>query len=45
MNVKKIITQFIKFSIVGYINFIANIFGVGRNGKHRYNNKDHSILT
>jgi protoporphyrinogen oxidase len=28
-----------------YMNTIPNIFLVGRNGMHRYNNQDHSMLT
>ncbi len=28
-----------------YVNTIPNIFLVGRNGMHRYNNQDHSMLT
>jgi len=28
-----------------YINIIPNIFLIGRNGMHRYNNQDHSMLT
>lgn len=28
-----------------YINGIDNLFAVGRNGMHRYNNQDHSMLT
>jgi protoporphyrinogen oxidase len=28
-----------------YLSSFANLFPVGRNGMHRYNNQDHSILT
>ena len=28
-----------------YINSISNLYPVGRNGMHKYNNMDHSILT
>lgn len=28
-----------------YINQIDNLFLIGRNGQHRYNNQDHSMLT
>lgn len=28
-----------------YLNSVPNIFPVGRNGMHRYNNQDHSMLT
>ena len=31
--------------LIDYINKIDNIFCVGRNGQHRYNNMDHSMLT
>jgi protoporphyrinogen oxidase len=29
----------------GYVDTIPNLFLVGRNGMHRYNNQDHSMLT
>ncbi len=29
----------------GYLNTIPNLFCVGRNGQHRYNNLDHSMCT
>ncbi len=32
-------------SIKGWLEGIANIQQVGRNGLHRYNNSDHSMLT
>ena len=28
----------------GYLNGIRNLFAIGRNGMHRYNNQDHSML-
>ena len=28
-----------------YLNGLGNLYCVGRNGQHRYNNMDHSILT
>lgn len=31
--------------LISYINSIDNLFCVGRNGQHRYNNMDHSMLT
>lgn len=31
--------------IVHYVNRFENLFLVGRNGMHRYNNQDHSMLT
>lgn len=31
--------------VIEYINKIPNLFCVGRNGQHRYNNMDHSMLT
>jgi Protoporphyrinogen oxidase len=31
--------------LTGYINTIDNLYCVGRNGQHRYNNMDHSMLT
>jgi hypothetical protein len=27
-----------------YLNSFANLYPVGRNGMHRYNNQDHSML-
>jgi hypothetical protein len=32
-------------SIKGWLEGISNIQQVGRNGLHRYNNSDHSMLT
>ena len=35
-----------KFEIVRqYVDTIENLFLIGRNGMHRYNNSDHSMLT
>ncbi len=31
--------------VVDYVNEIKNLYPVGRNGQHRYNNMDHSMLT
>ncbi len=31
--------------VITYINGINNLYPVGRNGQHRYNNMDHSMLT
>ena len=31
--------------IKSYLNRIENLYCIGRNGQHRYNNMDHSILT
>jgi len=31
--------------VVDYINTIDNLYCVGRNGQHRYNNLDHSMVT
>jgi protoporphyrinogen oxidase len=31
--------------IKDYLNSIDNLFSIGRNGQHRYNNMDHSMLT
>ena len=31
--------------LIDYINKIDNLFCVGRNGQHRYNNMDHSMAT
>jgi hypothetical protein len=28
----------------GFLDTIENLFPVGRNGMHRYNNQDHSML-
>jgi protoporphyrinogen oxidase len=31
--------------VINYLNKIDNIYCIGRNGQHRYNNMDHSMLT
>ncbi len=31
--------------VVGYLSGIGNLYCVGRNGQHRYNNMDHSMVT
>lgn len=31
--------------VVDYLNTIDNLYCVGRNGQHRYNNSDHSMVT
>lgn len=31
--------------VVSYLNSIENLYCVGRNGQHRYNNSDHSMVT
>lgn len=31
--------------VVNYLNGIDNLYCIGRNGQHRYNNMDHSMLT
>ena len=31
--------------LIDYINTIENLYCVGRNGQHRYNNIDHSMVT
>ena len=31
--------------LIAYINTIDNLYCVGRNGQHRYNNIDHSMMT
>lgn len=32
-------------SLIDYLNTYSNLFCVGRNGQHRYNNMDHSMAT
>ena len=32
-------------TLIGYLNTIGNLYCVGRNGQHRYNNIDHSMCT
>lgn len=31
--------------VISYLNGIENLYCIGRNGQHRYNNMDHSMLT
>ena len=31
--------------LVSYLNEFENLYCIGRNGQHRYNNMDHSMLT
>ena len=31
--------------IKNYLNTVDNLYCIGRNGQHRYNNMDHSMLT
>lgn len=31
--------------LIGYLNSISNLYCIGRNGQHRYNNMDHSMCT
>jgi len=31
--------------VKGYLNGLQNLYCMGRNGQHRYNNQDHSMLT
>ena len=31
--------------IISYLNKFSNLYCIGRNGQHRYNNMDHSMLT
>ncbi|MDR1879031.1 MAG: NAD(P)/FAD-dependent oxidoreductase [Bacteroidales bacterium] len=31
--------------VITYLNGIENLYCIGRNGQHRYNNQDHSMLT
>ena len=31
--------------VTGFLNGIDNLYCIGRNGQHRYNNMDHSMLT
>ncbi len=31
--------------VVDYLNGVANLYCIGRNGQHRYNNVDHSMVT
>ena len=31
--------------VINYVSTIENLFLIGRNGMHKYNNQDHSMLT
>ena len=31
--------------VIDYVNSLDNLYCIGRNGQHRYNNMDHSMLT
>ena len=31
--------------VIEYLNKFENLFCIGRNGQHRYNNMDHSMMT
>jgi hypothetical protein len=31
--------------VISWVNQVDNLFLVGRNGMHKYNNQDHSMLT
>ena len=31
--------------LIEYVNKIDNLYCIGRNGQHRYNNMDHSMVT
>ena len=31
--------------VIAFLNSIENLFCIGRNGQHRYNNMDHSMMT
>ena len=31
--------------VIDYLNSISNLYCIGRNGQHRYNNMDHSMMT
>ena len=32
-------------SLIEYLNTFSNLYCIGRNGQHRYNNMDHSMVT
>ena len=32
-------------TVISFVDSIENIYCIGRNGQHRYNNMDHSMLT
>jgi UDP-galactopyranose mutase len=31
--------------VIAYVNRMENLYLIGRNGMHKYNNSDHSMLT
>jgi hypothetical protein len=31
--------------VIDYLNRVENLYPIGRNGMHKYNNSDHSMLT
>jgi protoporphyrinogen oxidase len=31
--------------VIAYLNQMQNLYPIGRNGMHKYNNSDHSMLT
>ena len=31
--------------VINYLNTIENLYCIGRNGQHKYNNMDHSMLS
>ena len=31
--------------VISYLNDLKNLYPIGRNGMHKYNNSDHSMLT
>ena len=31
--------------LISYLNTFSNLYCIGRNGQHRYNNMDHSMVT
>ena len=31
--------------LINYVNSVENLYCIGRNGQHRYNNMDHSVKT
>ena len=31
--------------VIKFVNYFENLYCIGRNGQHRYNNMDHSMLT
>ena len=32
-------------TVISFVNEVNNLYCIGRNGQHRYNNMDHSMLT